>query len=314
MGYKLYREIRDLAPDDWTPAEFAVAQAIADNADEGTRQSFRLTMPELLRRVRGINTMAGLRRVLQRLADRGFEFRVPIKTGKDGRPVYAHKGHAADFIVPPMPAERPTVSPGTPAKARATARLSEGEPSGSPSTAKERPAARLKAPKASPAARPSPETTSPGFKDSPAGSPNKVSRLARTSPRTARTRSKHIRETRFAIAGHYGTDDSDEMSDGEILEFLRAFAPGGDPRLIVNITRYLSAPFGDAPEFGSLREKIRDGGCAGCGNWSDECACPPPPGTTLSHCPSCGVMFSRCNQQYPDGSCAFCPVILKAPA
>ena len=104
MGYRLYREIRDYAPLDWTPTERLVALMIADDAGEETRKSW-IKLPELMART-GVRTESGIRQALQRLAKRGYEFRVPIAKGKDGRSVFAVKGHSLDFIVPPMPDRR----------------------------------------------------------------------------------------------------------------------------------------------------------------------------------------------------------------
>lgn len=125
MGYKLYREIRDHAPLDWTPAERLVALIIADDANDDSRKAYLPVAGEWRTRrgsgedywQDGIAERAGLtpdavRRVFQRLTERGFEFRVPIKTGSDGRHVFALKGHSLDFFVPPMPEGRPDASPG----------------------------------------------------------------------------------------------------------------------------------------------------------------------------------------------------------
>lgn len=98
MGYLLYREVRDALPADCTPTERLVAWAIADDANDKTRRSW-IKMPELMQRT-GIKTESGVRKVLQRLAARGWEFRVPITTGKDGRAVFAARGHSLDYTVP----------------------------------------------------------------------------------------------------------------------------------------------------------------------------------------------------------------------
>ncbi|MGH3226790.1 MAG: hypothetical protein ACRDPY_50285, partial [Streptosporangiaceae bacterium] len=104
MGFKLYREVRDRAPSDWTPPERLVAWVIADDANDDTRKSW-IKLPELMERT-GIKSKSGVRQALQRLASRGYEFRVPIGEGKDGRLVFAAKGHSLDYIVPPMPERR----------------------------------------------------------------------------------------------------------------------------------------------------------------------------------------------------------------
>jgi hypothetical protein len=97
VGYKLYREIRDIMPADWTPAERLVAGIIADDANELTRISY--IDRRLLCHRAGL-TAAGLKRVLQRLASRGYEFRISAGPGRDGRPVYSARGHATDYLVP----------------------------------------------------------------------------------------------------------------------------------------------------------------------------------------------------------------------
>jgi len=107
MGFVLYREIRDRAPSDWTPAERVVALMIADDANDDTRRSW-MPLAGKWRRgewVDGLTERTGLgadgvSKALQRLAGRGYEFRVPITTGKDGRPVFAVRGHSLDFRVP----------------------------------------------------------------------------------------------------------------------------------------------------------------------------------------------------------------------
>ncbi len=99
VGYLLYREVRDFAPDDWTHAELVVALMIADDANEDTRRSW-IAQPLLCQRAR--LTVRGLRGALARLAATGFEFRVAHGYGRDGRPVFAARRHAVDYLVPDM--------------------------------------------------------------------------------------------------------------------------------------------------------------------------------------------------------------------
>jgi len=119
MGYRLYREIRDRAPAHWTPGERLVALMIADHANDDTRKAICLPVVGYRRErdgrwVDGLTdrtgmSAAGVSKALQRLAGRGFEFRVPMSAdgrtvfGKDGRTVFAAKGHALDFVVPAIP-------------------------------------------------------------------------------------------------------------------------------------------------------------------------------------------------------------------
>lgn len=97
VGYKLYREVRDFAPAALTSGELVVALMLADDANDATRQSW-ISNAELCFRSR--MSPQGVRSALARLAARGYEFRVPHGVGKDGRPVFAAKGHATDYLVP----------------------------------------------------------------------------------------------------------------------------------------------------------------------------------------------------------------------
>ena len=91
-----------------TLAEAAVLMAIAERAHDKTREMWRHRIDDhsLFERIRRVTrqTDAGLSKTLQRLASRGLECRVPIATGKDGRPVYAAKGRSTRFRLPELPA------------------------------------------------------------------------------------------------------------------------------------------------------------------------------------------------------------------
>ena len=97
VGYKLYRQIRDVAPQDWTSGERLVAWVIADDANDETRRSF-IEPSELARRC-GM-TEDGVRKCLGKLAKRGFEFRASLGTGRDGRDVYSVRGMPPQYVVP----------------------------------------------------------------------------------------------------------------------------------------------------------------------------------------------------------------------
>ena len=97
VGYKLYREVRDFAPARLTAGELVVALMIADDASDKTRQSW-IPNAELCRRAR--MAPPTLRKHLAGLAARGLEFRVCHGYGSDGRPVFAARGHATDYVVP----------------------------------------------------------------------------------------------------------------------------------------------------------------------------------------------------------------------
>ena len=82
VGYRLYRDIRDFAPQDWTSGELVVAWVIADDASDASRRSL-IPGPELCRRAR--MSAEVVRKALAKLAARGSELRVIHGTGKGGR-------------------------------------------------------------------------------------------------------------------------------------------------------------------------------------------------------------------------------------
>ncbi|MFF0770945.1 hypothetical protein ACFYUK_18820 [Nonomuraea wenchangensis] len=70
-----------------------------DRRDDGTK----ITLTETLQIRTGLGAR-GLGDALQRLAARGIEVRVQIDTDSLGRPVFARRGHAVDYHLPPLPA------------------------------------------------------------------------------------------------------------------------------------------------------------------------------------------------------------------
>ena len=99
MGFRLYREVREFAPATWTQSELVVAWIIADDANDDSRRSW-IALPLLCHYSR--LTERGVRNALHGIAESGFEFRVIHGYGKDGRPVFAVKGHTVDYLVPNM--------------------------------------------------------------------------------------------------------------------------------------------------------------------------------------------------------------------
>lgn len=88
--------------------EFIVLLTIADRVlNESTRRMFRkkgddCDLHERIRQVVGVNE-ENFRKLLQRLAARGLDVRVPFRKDKHGNPVFAARGHAMDFRLPEMP-------------------------------------------------------------------------------------------------------------------------------------------------------------------------------------------------------------------
>lgn len=97
VGYKLYRQIRDFAPQDWTSGELVVALMIADAAGEQTRRAY-IEAEDLAKLCR--MTASGVRKNLEKLARKGFEFRVQQGRDKSGKPVYAVNGNGVEYQLP----------------------------------------------------------------------------------------------------------------------------------------------------------------------------------------------------------------------
>jgi hypothetical protein len=98
MGYELRRQLREALGPDITGLQRAVALEIADDANERTRRSW--VALEDLARWTGAKDGSVIRNALKRLAAAGWEFRVPIGKGKDGRALYAVPGTRMTFFVP----------------------------------------------------------------------------------------------------------------------------------------------------------------------------------------------------------------------
>jgi hypothetical protein len=100
MGYQLRRDLREALGPDITGLQRAVALEIADDANDDTRES--IAKMEDLARWTGAKDAVVVRNALKRLAAAGWEFRVPIGKGRDGRVLYAVPGIRTTFKVPPF--------------------------------------------------------------------------------------------------------------------------------------------------------------------------------------------------------------------
>ena len=98
MGYELRRKLRTVLGPDITGLQRAVALEIADDANDGTRLSWASL--EDIALWTGAKDVNVVRNALKRLAACGWEFRVPIGKGKDGRLLYAVPGKRMTFRVP----------------------------------------------------------------------------------------------------------------------------------------------------------------------------------------------------------------------
>ena len=100
MGYELRRQLREALGPDITGLQRAVALEIADDANERTRRS---SVPlEKLALWTGAKDTSVVRNALKRLAGSGWELRVPIGKGKDGRVLFAVPGQRMTFMIPPF--------------------------------------------------------------------------------------------------------------------------------------------------------------------------------------------------------------------
>ncbi|MFI6103205.1 hypothetical protein [Streptomyces sp. NPDC051310] len=98
MGYKLRRQLREALGPGIAGLQRAVALEIADDASDVTRES-AVTLEELVRWTAAKDTDV-VRNALKRLALAGWELRVPIGKGKDGRTLYAVPGRRMTFRIP----------------------------------------------------------------------------------------------------------------------------------------------------------------------------------------------------------------------
>jgi hypothetical protein len=132
-------EVLDHSPADLTPADRLLLLAIAEKANDVTRQGFP-GWEVLTHRMGWAGNKDGGRNALSnalgRLADRGLDVRVPVATGKDGRLVYAARGHRTTYRIPLLR------RPGEPERVVQDATLSErvgGDPTLSGATSEDVP-------------------------------------------------------------------------------------------------------------------------------------------------------------------------------
>jgi hypothetical protein len=100
VGYDLRRALRVALGPQITGLQRAVALEIADDANDVTRKSM-VELEDLVTWT-GAKDTSVVRNALKRLAVAGWEFRVPIGKGKDGRILYAVPGVRMTFLVPPF--------------------------------------------------------------------------------------------------------------------------------------------------------------------------------------------------------------------
>ncbi|MGW1389984.1 hypothetical protein [Streptomyces griseoluteus] len=113
MGIKRVVDVLLHAPKDLTAAERMVLVAVGENVRDGDPKL--LTWPDfnvnVLAERTGLTGKGSLKSALQRLGARGLEVRVPITSGKDGRPVYALPGKQCRYRFPASLVGEATTSP-----------------------------------------------------------------------------------------------------------------------------------------------------------------------------------------------------------
>lgn len=240
MGYKLYREIRDRAPADWTSGERLVALMIADDANDESRLSW-IKVPALTART-GLSER-GIRMALQKLGQRGYEFRIPYKEGSDGRMVFAARGHSLDYYVPELPGRRNHSAAFDP----------EGGTTLPPSDERKAAVFGKKG-----------GTTVPPLSSAPLlkGSSTKNIGLPAGS-RLRRERADKIQIVREAVAHYFGEDE--ELSDGEAAGIWAQYIADRSPR---DPVKYLTRIFEDFDYLDGLLSNVNpddaDSACRRC--------------------------------------------------
>lgn len=115
VGYVLYREVRDHAPVGLHPTELLLLLVVADDANDITRLSFA-GRQQLVAWMR-MSGWDSVQKVLNRLAKRELELRVPIGKDRLGRDVFARVGQKTTYKIPEFTVRadnRPTSEDGQP--------------------------------------------------------------------------------------------------------------------------------------------------------------------------------------------------------
>jgi hypothetical protein len=102
MGVALIREVVEflMHNKEMTPAERCILYAVAERANDRNGRRVAWNTPQWnLGQVCGL-TPVGLRRALQRLAERGYDVRVALGYDSSGEPVYAHRGKQTTYRLP----------------------------------------------------------------------------------------------------------------------------------------------------------------------------------------------------------------------
>ncbi len=97
MGIRLIKEVLEHAPPDLTSGERLLLLVLAEDANDISRKGW--PGMETVTRRSGLSER-GVRKTLERLAERGYELRVAVGTDKNGKTVFACRGHATVYLFP----------------------------------------------------------------------------------------------------------------------------------------------------------------------------------------------------------------------
>lgn len=242
LGYELYREVLNHAPDGLDPAGLLLLLVVADDANDRSRLSYA-TRDQLVLWLR-MDHWRSIQKIFTRLAEAGVEVRVAFAKDKHGRPVFATRGNRTVYRIPEF---APAAG-----KEDSTVPLSErkGAPQGTLSDAR----------KGAPQGRKgAPQGPSPAPAGTPSPHPSRV-RGPRARKRTREAPSPPPRA--HSADAPRDTAVADERQDAPPLEYC----PRKHPRTRLESGR---CPHGDWPEAleASEPETRRRPWCGACDRW-----------------------------------------------
>lgn len=112
MGIRLVKEVLDHAPADLPASDRLMLVVLAESARDETRACFPGN--DVLAQRNGVDPRS-VRRTLTRLEGRGLIERDEVGTDRNGRPIYAHRGHATVYRIARLAVAEPVPLPVPPA-------------------------------------------------------------------------------------------------------------------------------------------------------------------------------------------------------
>jgi hypothetical protein len=282
VGYKIRRQIsEELAMFAVTPTERLVLLEIADLANDDTRIA-RFGPDAVAERLQ--MTSAAVRKSVQRLAVKGIELRIPVATGDDGRPVFAHHGKQTNYRVPTslMGGQAVQASGGSRADNLSTLQSDEGwtdsiAKGGQKSSEGWTDSAR----RVDNLSTPSPHVSSVPSKNSSKKPPTASSSSSRTKTKTT-PKDRKAKQLAVAIAYVQAHTDADEAEAATVIEAILDLATGS----VGDIAAYIKAC--DDEDLADRLEQYRDGN-------------PYGPNTDWNHVASANTLLKAMEEVTPLG-------------